>query len=131
MESPLYWMQQPLKKYADFSGRARRMEFWMFVLLQIALSIVASLLDGVLGLAQTLWVYGPFQLLCALAFLVPNIAVSVRRFHDQDKSGWLTIMAFIPLVNIVWLVFMFLEGTRGPNQYGPDPKGGVDAAPAM
>ena len=131
MESPLYWMQQPLKKYADFTGRARRMEYWMFFVLNIAVSVVANILDGILGLGGMIWMYGPFTVLAMLALIIPGIAVGVRRLHDQDKSGWWLLLAFVPIIGgLVLLVFMFLEGTRGPNQYGPDPKEGV-AQPAI
>lgn len=131
MESPLYWMQQPLRKYADFNGRARRMEYWMFFALNIGVSVVANILDGVLGMTgMVAGVYGPLTLLAFLALIVPGIAVGVRRLHDQDKSGWWLLLAFVPIIGaLVLLVFMFLEGTKGDNQYGPDPKAG--AAPAM
>jgi uncharacterized membrane protein YhaH (DUF805 family) len=131
MESPLYWMQQPLKKYADFSGRARRMEFWMFVVLNVAVSVVASILDGILGMSGMIaGAYGPLTLVAGLALLVPGIAVAVRRLHDQDKSGWWLLIALVPIIGaLALLVFYFLEGTKGDNQYGPDPKAG--AAPAI
>lgn len=72
-------------------------------------------------------VYGPLTSLVILAAIVPSIAVGVRRLHDQDKSGWFMLLGLIPLVGIVLLVFFCLEGTKGPNQYGPDPLGS-DAA---
>jgi uncharacterized membrane protein YhaH (DUF805 family) len=131
MESPLYWMQQPLKKYADFNGRARRMEYWMFVLLNIAVSVAATIVDTILGMGGMIGgIYGPVTCLAFLALLIPGIAVAARRLHDQDKSGWWLLIGFVPIIGgIVLLVFMFLEGTRGDNQYGPDPKAGV--APAI
>jgi uncharacterized membrane protein YhaH (DUF805 family) len=125
MESPFYWMMQPLNKFADFSGRARRMEYWMFVVLNIGVSVVASILDGVLGMTGMVGgLYGPLTLIAALGLLIPGIAVAVRRLHDQNKSGWWLLLALIPLLGgLVLLVFMFLEGTAGDNQYGSDPKG--------
>ncbi|MEQ1687849.1 MAG: DUF805 domain-containing protein [Sphingopyxis sp.] len=127
-EEIMDWMLMAWKKYADFSGRARRKEYWMFVLGYIIMVIIASIVDGVLGMTGMIGgVYGPLVSLVGLAALVPSIAVGVRRLHDQDKSGWFMLLALIPLVNIVLLVFMCLEGTSGPNQYGPDPKGS-DAA---
>lgn len=130
MESPLYWMQQPLKKYADFNGRARRMEYWMFVVLNVAVSVVANILDGVLGMTgMVAGIYGPLTILAFLALIVPGIAVGARRLHDQDKSGWWLLLAFVPIIGgLVLLVFFFLEGTRGENQYGPDPKASVATA---
>jgi len=127
------WMLMPLRRYADFAGRSRRKEYWMFALgvtlATIILCILAVLLGGGLqGMADSggmiagpfLFVFGIFW----LALIVPAIAVQVRRFHDQDKSGWFVLLNLIPYVGgLIVLVFMFLEGTRGPNRFGPDPKG--------
>jgi uncharacterized membrane protein YhaH (DUF805 family) len=125
MESPFYWMTQPLKKYADFSGRARRMEYWMFVVLNIGVSIVASILDRILGMGGMIGgMYGLLQLVAMLALLVPGLAVAVRRLHDQDRSGWWLLIALIPILGgLALLVFMFLDGTPGDNRFGSSPKG--------
>ncbi len=133
MESPFYWMTQPLKKYADFSGRARRMEYWMFFVLNIGISVVASLLDSLLGMSGMIGgLYGLLSLVVALAMIVPGIAVAVRRLHDQEKSGWWLLLIFIPFLGgLALLVFMFLEGTAGDNQYGPDPKGRTGSAQSI
>jgi uncharacterized membrane protein YhaH (DUF805 family) len=124
------WATLPLKKYADFSGRARRKEYWSFFLLCLAGAIVLSVIEGILGLGGMVGgLYGPLTTLFMLALLVPSIAVGVRRLHDTDRSGWWMLIAFVPLVGgIILLVFYVLEGTRGPNQYGPDPKSGEGAA---
>lgn len=124
------YMIMPLKRYADFSGRSRRKEYWMFVLFQIILLVplvfIAALLGGTSDDPTN--PFGSVAMLIALAvyllvFLIPGIAVQVRRFHDQDKSGWFILLGFIPYVgSLVLLVFMCLEGTRGPNRFGPDPK---------
>jgi uncharacterized membrane protein YhaH (DUF805 family) len=118
------WMLMPLKRYADFSGRSRRKEYWMFVLGVIIAEIVVSIIEGVLGLRGMIGgVYGPLMLILVLGLLVPSLAVMVRRLHDQDKSGWFVLLALIPLIGgLILLVFMCLEGTRGPNRFGPDPK---------
>jgi uncharacterized membrane protein YhaH (DUF805 family) len=123
------WMLAGWKKYADFSGRARRMEYWMFVLGIIIGAIVLGIVEGILGLSGMVGgLYGPLTTLFLLACIIPSIAVQVRRFHDQDKSGWFVLLGFIPIVGgLIVLVFMLMEGTNGPNQYGPDPKGS-DAA---
>ncbi|QJQ33412.1 DUF805 domain-containing protein [Sphingomonas lacunae] len=123
------WMLAAWKKYADFSGRARRMEYWMFVVGIVVAAIVLSIIESILGLSGMVGgAYGPLTSLLLLACIVPGIAVQVRRFHDQDKSGWFVLLGFIPIVGgLIVLIFMFLEGTKGPNQYGPDPKGS-DAA---
>jgi uncharacterized membrane protein YhaH (DUF805 family) len=120
--SPFDYMKLPLQRYADFSGRSRRMEYWMFTVGVIGASIITSILDNILGLANMLFMYGPFTILLFLSTIVPSIAAAVRRLHDQDKSGWLVLLGFIPLINLVLLVLLFLEGTKGDNKYGSDPK---------
>lgn len=104
------WMLMAWKKYADFSGRARRKEFWMFLLGYMIVYFGLMLLSNVIGPAR--YLVGLF----GLAALVPSIAVSCRRMHDVDKSGWFQL---IPIYN---LILACTEGTSGPNQYGPDPK---------
>ena len=95
--------------YANFNGRARRKEFWMFYLIYVIISIVASIIDAIIGMQI---VSG----LLSLALLVPTIAVGIRRMHDIGKSGWFIL---IPIYNIIlWAT----EGDKGENQYGPDPK---------
>ena len=129
------WMTLPLKRYAEFAGRSRRKEFWMFFLLVIIASIVASILDRMLGLGSTNTLVsphgglvttrrnGPLSILVSLGLLVANIAVAIRRLHDTDRSGWWLLLSFIPILGwIALLVFYCTEGTRGPNQFGPDPK---------
>ena len=118
------WMLMPLKRYADFSGRSRRKEYWMFVLGVFISAIILSIIEGVLGLSGMVGgVYGPLTTIFFLAIIIPSIAVQVRRFHDQDKSGWFVLLALIPFLGgLIVLVFMCLEGTKGPNRFGPDPK---------
>ncbi|MDE8650875.1 DUF805 domain-containing protein [Novosphingobium album (ex Liu et al. 2023)] len=118
------WMLLPLKRYADFNGRSRRKEYWFFLLGAFIAAILLGIVEGILGLnGMVFGVYGPLTLLLIVAIIVPSIAVQVRRFHDQDKSGWFVLLSFIPFVGgLIVLVFMCLEGTRGPNRFGPDPK---------
>ena len=117
------WMTMPLRRYAEFSGRSRRKEYWMFTLLLIIVNIVVGIVEASLGLAGTFG-YGPLSLLVMLAIIVPSIAVGVRRLHDTGRSGWWMLIAFLPIIGgLVLLVFFVLEGTKGPNEYGPDPKG--------
>lgn len=125
----LDWALLPLKRYADFSGRSRRKEYWMFTLMvmvvYLAISLVFGLGDPVdsIGEAAGAGIGALIILGVALAFFIPGLAVTVRRFHDQDKTGWLAALGLIPFVGgLILLVFMCLEGTRGPNRYGPDPK---------
>jgi uncharacterized membrane protein YhaH (DUF805 family) len=106
-----------LKKYADFSGRARRTEYWMFFLFNLIIAIVLGVIDTVIGSP------GIIGLIFALAILVPAIAVGVRRLHDTDRSGWWLLIAFVPLIGgLVLLVFFVLDGTPGQNKYGANPK---------
>ena len=120
----LDWMMMPLKRYTDFAGRSRRKEYWMFLLGVIIAAIILGIVEGILGLSGMVGgVYGPLTTLFLLAIIIPSIAVQVRRFHDQDKSGWFVLLSLIPFVGgLIVLVFMFLEGTKGPNRFGPDPK---------
>ena len=119
------YMLMPLRRYAEFSGRSRRKEYWMFILGVIIVAVVLSIIEGILGLSGMIGgAYGPLTTLFMLAILVPGIAVQVRRFHDQDKSGWFVLLGLIPLLGgLIVLVFMCLEGTKGDNRFGADPKG--------
>ena len=124
------WATLPLKRYSQFSGRSRRKEFWSFVLLCIVVSIVANTIDGILGMSGLIGgFYGPVTLLAALALVIPQWAVGIRRLHDTGRSGWWILIGFIPLIGALVLIYFFiLEGTRGANQYGADPK--EDEVPA-
>jgi len=140
------WMILPLRRYADFSGRSRRKEFWMFTLLNIIITIAVAFLLLALGLPtaamgdasqMTAMVSGGaitavmlLVFLWALAIFIPSIAVAVRRLHDRNLSGWwylgVVIASLLPvigfIVSIAFLVVMALPGTAGPNRFGPDPK---------
>lgn len=117
------WYLKVLKQYADFSGRARRTEYWMFTLFNIIIMIIAAVIDNVTGLTAGKLPYGVFYFLYALAVLIPGLAVSVRRLHDVGKSGWMILIALIPLIGAIWLlVLMFTDSNAGDNQYGANPK---------
>ena len=134
------WMILPYKRYADFSGRSQRKEYWMFQLLIVSALIVGALIffalgasaeaaGGDTGLSAVAIAAAVVFAIAVLGSIIPSIAVTVRRFHDQDKSGWFYLMSFIPYVG-GWIVFVFMciDGTHGENQYGHDPKGtGVDS----
>jgi uncharacterized membrane protein YhaH (DUF805 family) len=105
-----------LTKYADFSGRARRSEYWWFFLANFIVSIVAAILDQAVG-------FPLLQIVLGLALLIPGIAVGVRRLHDTGRSGWWLLIAFVPFVGVIILVVLLcLDGQPGPNNYGPSPK---------
>ena len=140
-------MFMPFRRYAEFSGRSRRMEFWSFGLFNL---IVYAIIGGImLGTGASLATlsqnsadpvaaitgvffsgFGVLFGLYWLATIIPTIAVTVRRLHDRDMSGWwylgVIVLSFIPLVgflvSIAFLVIIFLPGTPGPNRFGPDPK---------
>lgn len=120
-----WFIEVVTKRYADFNGRARRQEYWMFVLFYILIYIALFIIESIVGS------FGILVLVFSLGLLVPSIAVTIRRLHDTERSGWWILIAFVPLVGgIVLLVFMCLDGTSGPNKFGPDPKGGASGLPA-
>lgn len=145
----LDYMVLPFKRYAQFTGRSRRMEFWSFALL---MTVINTVLLGIMfattpGLFDNATPGDPFAmygamfggvgvliLLWFLATFIPSIAVSVRRLHDRNLSGWwylaFVVVSFIPFVGLIasiaFLVVMFLPGTPGENRFGPDPKLGTE-----
>lgn len=111
------------KKALDFGGRARRAEYWYFVLFNVLISIVLGIVDGMVGLKTEQGV-GMLGALYSVAILIPSIAVGVRRLHDTGKTGWLLLVAFIPCIGAFILLYFFIQDSQpGPNQYGPNPKG--------
>ena len=126
------WYLEVLQKYAVFSGRARRKEFWLFTLLNILIAIALASIDSATGLTKS--GHSPlFNLssLYVLAVFVPGVAVTVRRLHDTGHSGWWWLMGLVPLVGaVVLLIFTVQDSAPGQNQYGPNPKQAV-ASPAL
>lgn len=133
----MQWMILPYRRYFDFSGRSRRMEYWMFALFQFLVSAVISALLGnntyqtagaMVGFNTALT--GPggvVQNIFGLISFIPGLAVAVRRLHDQDRSGWLLLLVFLPILGwFALFVLMLLSGTNGPNKYGMDPKSPYD-----
>ncbi len=111
------------KKYATFTGRARRSEYWFFALFTFIVYIVAMILDNVLGLTIEGLGYGVLYCLCALGLLLPNLAVTIRRLHDIGRSGWWVLIGIIPLIGaIVLLVLVCTDSKPEANKYGPSPK---------
>ena len=128
-------MFEPIRKYAQFSGRARRKEYWMFCLLIIGIEIVFYALMGILGAGPMMAgdptagvnpIAGLLMLVFSVVMLgrfIPSLAVSFRRLHDTNRSAWWLLIALIPFLGVVvLLVFMLLDGTPGDNRFGPDPK---------
>jgi uncharacterized membrane protein YhaH (DUF805 family) len=123
------WYLAVLKNYAGFSGRARRMEYWMFWLISLLITIALSIVDVMGGMSNPMTGLGVLSGVYSLAVLIPSLAVAVRRLHDTDRSGWWLLIGLIPLLGlIVLLVFLLMDGTPGDNKYGPSPK--VATAPA-
>ncbi|MCX5810018.1 MAG: DUF805 domain-containing protein [Proteobacteria bacterium] len=117
------WYLKALKKYAEFSGRAQRKEYWMFLLFYILIYIAFAIIDGVTGTFSTKAGMGLLGGLYAIALLIPCIAVTVRRLHDTNRSGWWILIGLVPLIgNIILLVFMVQDSYPGENRYGPNPK---------
>jgi len=124
------WYLKVLKNYANFKGRARRKEYWMFVLFNLIFLIVASILDRILdniiirSTASFETVNYPiFYVLYSLFIIIPSLAVAVRRLHDIGKSGWMILISLIPLVGAIWLfVLMVTDSELGENKYGSNPK---------
>lgn len=114
-----------LSKYADFSGRGRRSEYWWFFLFNVLVSIVASIVDSILGTDFDTG-SGLVGGLASLALLLPSLAAGARRLHDTSRSGWWLLIGLVPLVGWIVLIVFFVQDSHGDNQHGPNPK----AAPA-
>ena len=117
------WYLKVLKQYSDFDGRARRMEYWMFTLINFLISIALYapalyfMIDSENPMLFSLYA------IYSLGVFIPNLAVSVRRLHDVGKSGWYLLISLIPLVGGIWLlVLLFTDSDEGTNEYGPNPK---------
>jgi len=118
------WYLLPWKRFADFTGRSRRKEYWMFTLFQILICFVLYipallLMENNRAIAVFL---AMVYCLYSLAAFIPGLAVSVRRLHDTGKSGWFLLLAIIPLVGLIILVFMCLDSEPGSNAWGSNPK---------
>ena len=117
------WFLVVLKKYATFSGRAQRAEYWYFLLFSTLILIVLSVVDDMTGSYNEETGWGLMSGLYSIAVLLPSIAVGVRRLHDTVRSGWWLLIGMIPLIGtIVLIVFFVQDSTPGDNAYGPNPK---------
>ena len=112
------WFITVLKKYAVFEGRARRKEYWYFILAYALIALVLSVLDSAVATG------GLLRAILALALLLPTVAVGVRRLHDTDRSGWWALIGLIPFIGaIVLIIFFVIDSQPGANRFGPNPKG--------
>ncbi len=119
----MQWYIDVLKKYAVFDGRARRKEYWMFVLFNVIISIILGILDRIIGTDFGNGSSGWLSTIYSLAVLLPSIGVAIRRMHDTNRSGWWILINLIPCVGFIWFIVLAAqEGTVGDNQHGPDPK---------
>lgn len=122
------WYLKVLTLYTQFSGRARRKEYWMFTLFNIIIAMILLLIDNALGLSfnylgNELGMGYLYWLYFLLTFL-PGLAVMVRRLHDVGKSGWMFFIALVPIIGAIWLLVLFVKDSEsGENKYGPNPKG--------
>ena len=119
-----YFIDCLTKKYACFSGRARRQEYWLFFLFNFIAAFVVGFIGGFLASVTGVDAFAFLGAIYNLAVLIPSFAVFCRRMHDTGRSGWWWLIALIPFVGwIVLLVFCCLDSQPGENQYGPNPKG--------
>lgn len=114
--SPIDYYVRAFQKYAQFSGRATRAEYWWFYLITIGVSFLLGIVDGLLDT--------PFGLIYFFASLIPSLAIQVRRLHDVSKSGWYMLLNLVIIIGWIWLLILnILDSTPGNNKYGPNPKG--------
>ncbi|MFM5466358.1 DUF805 domain-containing protein [Aeromonas veronii] len=112
------WYISVLKQYAVFSGRARRTEYWMFVLCNVIVMLLLGMVDKLIGGDNEL-----ISSIYSLAVLLPSLAVAARRLHDTDRSAWWLLLGLIPVIGtLVLIYFMVCNGQQGPNRFGDDPK---------
>jgi uncharacterized membrane protein YhaH (DUF805 family) len=125
------WYMQALKKYATFSGRARRKEYWFYVLFYLIIICVLSVIDGIIGMNMGGAGVGILTAIYILAVFLPTLAVLVRRLHDTGRSGWWFFIQLVPLVGFfILLYFLVSDSQPGTNAYGPNPKEGEMPVPA-
>lgn len=110
------WYLKVINNYVGFSGRARRKEYWMFMLVNILIALAIGIVEGLFGSP------GIIGGLYSLAVFLPSLAVAVRRLHDTGRTGWWLLVLFIPVIGVfIYLFFMVIEGEPGDNEYGRDP----------
>ncbi len=117
------WYLEVFRKYAVFSGRARRKEYWFFVLFNILATIALAIIDGITGTYNPTAGMGLLGVIYAIAVVIPSFSVLFRRLHDTGRSGWWLLILLVPLIGVlVLLYFLVLDSQEGENDYGPSPK---------
>ncbi|UPW20760.1 DUF805 domain-containing protein [Agarivorans sp. TSD2052] len=117
------WYFGVLKQYMVFSGRARRKEYWMFVLINSVFGVVFSWIDTVSGTVNPQLGLGLLGGIYALAVLLPSMGVAIRRLHDTGRSGWWLFILLLPIIGVLTLLFFFCSDSQSEaNQFGPNPK---------
>lgn len=104
--SPIDWAMRPIHKYADFSGRAPRSEYWWYTLAMVVVAIVISIVESIVGLDSVFATYGPLSLLFMIALILPGLGVTVRRLHDTSRSGWWILIAMVPYAIVIVMAGM-------------------------
>ena len=122
----------PYKKYFDFSGRARRKEYFLFNIFAVIILVISFFIDILIGTYDEELGWGLFSGIYLIFFFIPALAVSIRRLHDWDKSGWFLLLNLIPFVGqLIVFVFMCIPGNVGANRFGPGPKAPSDYEPKL
>jgi len=117
------WYIKAIKEFSNFSGRARRTEYWSFVLVSTIISIIMTVIDFALLTKGLKYGIGYFSAGYSLLILIPTISLFIRRLHDIDKSGYSSFISLIPIVGGIWILLLTITpGTVGDNNYGSDPK---------
>ena len=117
------WVLQSFKKYADFSGRSRRKEYWMFQLFTVIAALLMGFISGIDELGDLLADVPVFPMVFLLGTIIPHLSLLVRRLHDTSRSGWWLLVVLIPFVGHLYLFYLCVsESHPGENKYGPNPK---------
>jgi len=111
-----------MRRYVEFSGRSSRSEFWLYTLVYVIIYLVAAVIDAFVFGMNVMQHIGIVTGIVALVHFIPSLAVSIRRLHDTDRSGWWLLIVFVPLIGAIWLVVLYcFSGTPGTNRFGSEP----------